>query len=340
MISPRPARWHRAGVSQLKVNADNFARAETHRMFADLQRDAGGVNRFAHNREPASVDEQTVIRMNRDTLYSFAVVDLSAGATLTVPDAGQRYLSVMVVNEDHYINRVIHDPGRYELTVQEFGSPYVVIAARTLVDPQDPGDRRAVASIQDRLEIHAVAARPFQLPDYDTESFDRTRRALLALASDMTSFERSFGRAEDVDPVHHLIGAAAGWGGLPDVEATYVGVSPGLPVGEYELTVRDVPVDGFWSISVYNADSFFEPNASGAYSVNNITAAHNVDGSVTVRFGGDGDPKRNSLPITEGWNYLIRLYRPRPEILSGDWTFPALDLQPGARGSCPCQSVT
>jgi hypothetical protein len=119
------------------------------------------------------------------------------------------------------------------------------------------------------------------MPDYDTESFDRTRRALLALASDMTSFERSFGRPEDVDPVHHLIGAAAGWGGLPDAEATYVGVSPGLPVGEYELTVRDVPVDGFWSISVDNADGFFEPNESGAYSVNNITAAHNADRSVT-----------------------------------------------------------
>ena len=312
-------------MTQLTVNADTFARAETHRMFADLQRDAGRVNRFAHNRAPASVDEQTVIRMNRDTLYSFAVVDLSAGATLTVPDAGGRYLSVMVVNEDHYINKVLHDPGRYELTTEELGSPYVLIAARTLVDPRDPHDLQTVTAIQDRLEIAALAERPFQPPDYDTESFDRTRNALLSLASDLTSFEHCFGRAEDVDPVHHLIGAAAGWGGLPDAEATYVGVSPGLPVGEYELTVGDVPVDGFWSISVYNADGFFEPNDRDAYSVNNITAAHNADGSVTVRFGGDGDPERNSLPITEGWNYLVRLYRPRAEILEGEWTFPSLD---------------
>ena len=109
-------------LASIDVNVDNFARAETHRMFAGLQRDAGGVNRFAHNREPAPVDQQTVIRMNRDTLYSFAVVDISAGATLTVPDAGERYLSVMVVNEDHYINQVFHDPGRYELTVEEFDS--------------------------------------------------------------------------------------------------------------------------------------------------------------------------------------------------------------------------
>jgi len=308
-----------------RVNVDNFRRAETHRMFAGLQRDAGGINRFMHNREPAPVDQQTVIRMNRDTLYSFGIIDLSDGATLTVPEAGGRYLSVMVVNEDHYVNRVFHEAGTYDLTVEEFDSPYVAVAARTLVDPHDPHDLGAVAAIQDQFVISARGGRSFESPDYDTESFDRTRRALLELASDMVSFERTFGRREEVDPVHHLVGTAAGWGGLPDTEATYVGVSPNLPVGYYELTVGDdVPVDGFWSVSVYNADGYFEPNEQNAYSVNNITAARNDDGSVTVRFGGGGNPGRNSLPITEGWNYLVRLYRPRPEILDGTWTFPTI----------------
>ncbi len=308
-------------MTQLKVNADNFKRAETHRMMAGLQRDAGAVNLFAHNREPAPVDNQTVIRMNRDTLYSFAVVDISEGATVTVPDAGERYLSVMVVNEDHYINRIFHGPGHHELTVEEFETPYVVIAARTLVDPTNADDLAAVAAVQDGFALEAASGRTFEIPDYDTESLDRTRNALLSLAGDLGSFSAMFGRRENVDPVHHLIGTAAGWGGLLDREATYVGVFPNLPVGEYELTVGEVPVDGFWSVSVYNAEGFFEPNERGAYSVNNITAARNDNGSVTVRFGGTGD---NSLPITDGWNYIVRFYRPRPEILTGDWTFPAL----------------
>ena len=95
-------------------------------------------------------------------------------------------------------------------------------------------------------------------------------------------------------------------------------------MGEYELTVRDVPVDGFWSISVYNADGYFEPNERNAYSVNNITATPNDDGSVTVHFGG-ADDLPNMIPIMDGWNYLVRLYRPRAEILDGSWTFPSIE---------------
>lgn len=307
-----------------KVNVDNFVRAETDRMFAATQGQAGGPNRFMHNREPARVDNQPVIRMNRDTLYSFAVVDLSAGARLTVPDGGDRYVSVMVVNRDHYINRILHDAGDYELTEQEYGSRHVAVVARVLVDPAEPDDVAAVGALQDQLVLEAGSAEPFVPGDWDTESLDATRTHLLGLAAGMTSFEHSFGRREDVDPVHHLVSTAAGWGGLPDSEATYVGVTPGLPVGQYELTVGEVPVDGFWSISVYNAAGYFEPNELGHYSVNDITAARNDDGTVTVRFGGCEPGAANCLPITEGWNYLVRLYRPRPEVLDGTWHFPTL----------------
>jgi hypothetical protein len=307
-----------------RVNADNFVRAETDRMFAGIQRDAGGVNRFEHNREPAAIDHQTVIRMNRDTLYSFALVDLAQGARLTVPDGGRRYVSVMVVDNDHHINEVLHDAGVYELSEERHGSRYVCVVARVLVDPTDPDDVAAVAALQDGFALEAGSAEPFVLPDYDTESLDATRGHLLGLAAGMTSFERSFGRREDVDPVHHLVGTAAGWGGLPDAEATYVGVAPGLPVGEYEITVGEVPVDGFWSISVYNAAGFFEPNEVGRYSVNDITAARNDDGTVTVRLGGCGDGTPNCIPLPEGWNYLVRLYRPRPEVLDGSWQFPSI----------------
>jgi hypothetical protein len=83
-----------------------------------------------------------------------------------------------------------------------------------------------------------------------------------------------------------------------------------------------VPVDGFWSISVYNEEGYFQPNKENAYTLNNLTAHKEKDGSVVVRFGGDDGQIENYLPIMQGWNYMVRLYRPRPEILSGEWAFP------------------
>jgi hypothetical protein len=232
----------------------------------------------------------------------------------------------MVVNQDHYVNKVFHEPGDHELTVAELGTPYVLLAARVLVDPADPADIEAANAVQDGLDFRAGSKRPFAPPDYDEASQTATRRALLELARGSAGFDRAFGRQDAVDPVHHLIATAAGWGGLPETEALYVGVDPRLPVGEYALTVKDVPVDAFWSISLYNADGFFEANDRNAYSVNSVTASANDDGSVTVHFGGCADGRPNCLPIMDGWNYTVRLYRPRSEILEGTWTFPSIEI--------------
>jgi hypothetical protein len=308
----------------VSVNVENFARAESDRMFASFATDADGVNRLTHHRAPTPIEHQPVIRMNRDTLYSAAVVDISEGATLMIPDGGRRYVSVMVVNQDHYINRVFHEPGQHLLTVEEFDTPWVAVAARVLVDPANQDDVAAVNALQDRFAVESASAKPFEMPDYDTASLDATRKALLELARGLRGFDHAFGARDDVDPVPHLLGTAAGWGGLPDREAQYISVEPRLPVGEYTLTVRDVPVDGFWSISVYNADGYFEPNDRNAYSVNNVTAKPNDDGSVSVNFGGDDD-RPNPIPIMEGWNYTVRLYRPKPEVRDGSWTFPEIE---------------
>ena len=90
--------------------------------------------------------------------------------------------------------------------------------------------------------------------------------------------------------------------------------------------MRDVPVDGFWSISVYNAEGYFEPNKENSYTLNNLTAKKNDDGSVTIQFGDCDGKAPNCLPIVKGWNYIVRLYRPRKEILDGTWKFPEAEL--------------
>jgi hypothetical protein len=86
--------------------------------------------------------------------------------------------------------------------------------------------------------------------------------------------------------------------------------------------VKDVPVDGFWSITAYNAEGYLEPNQHNAYAVSNITANKGTDGSVAVQFGGGDGEIPNCLPIMKGWNYTVRPFRPRPESLDGTWEFP------------------
>ena len=124
--------------------------------------------------------------------------------------------------------------------------------------------------------------------------------------------------------MRHLIGTAIGWGGLPEKDAFYVAFTPGKNDGTtiHRLNVKDVLVDGFCSVSVYNAEGYFQPNEYNAYSLNNITASKAADGSVTIQFGGCDGKTANCLPIMSRWNYTVRLYRPRAEILDGKWTFP------------------
>ena len=136
-----------------------------------------------------------------------------------------------------------------------------------------------------------------------------------------------FGKKEEVSEVRHMLGAAFGWGGLPDYEAVYLTVNKPRPVGRYQITLTEkIPVDGFASLSVYNKDGYFEKNKFNSYSFNSITAKRNEDGSVTINFGGCEDGRVNCLYIMDGWNYVVRLYRPHKEIQDGTWSFP--DPQP------------
>jgi hypothetical protein len=312
--------------SSIPVTVDNFNRAESDLYFGNAMKDAGGVGKFGHHREPMAIDRQTVIRANRDTLYSPALIDLDAGpVTITLPDAGNRFRSMQIINEDHYVvGDVEYRPGDYTYDRQKVGTRYVLVALRTLVDPNNPKDIQQVHALQDASKITQTSTGKFEVPNWDAASQKKVRDALLVLGSTIPDFKGAFGSKEQVDPIRHLIGTAAAWGGNPEKDATYLNVTPTKNDGTtiYKLNVKDVPVDGFWSISLYNAGGYFQKNEQNAYSINNITAKKESDGSVTVQFGGCDGKISNCLPIMPGWNYTVRLYRPRAEILNGIWKFP------------------
>lgn len=307
----------------IPVNISKFARAETDMYMKKAVKD-GAFGKLRHSREPAAIDKQDVVRMNRDTLYSNGVFDLEAAPiTITLPDPGKHFMSMQVLSEDHYTIEVVYAPGHHTYTKEMVKTRYVYLIIRTLANPQDPGDVKKANALQDEITVEQASSGTFEVPHWDLVSQDKARNALLALGS-LGGTGIMFGRKEEVEPVSFLIGSAAGWGGIPASAAVYNGVFPKESDGKtvHRLTVKDVPVDGFWSISVYNAKGFFEKNDMGAYSVNNLTAHANPDGSYTVQFGGCQKAAPNCLPIVAGWNYTVRLYRPREAILDGTWKFP------------------
>ena len=308
-----------------QVTMDNFARAESDNYFAGFVKD-GAFGKLNHNRELADVENQTVVRLNRDTLYSFGVFDLDAGpVTVDLPDTRGRFMSLLLISEDHYNAATFYDAGAHTITRDLVGTRYMALAVRTFVDPDEPADLQKAHASQDAIKVEQPGGPgKFEIPTWDQASLAAVRNELKIRAASITDLSKAFGTPEEVDPLQHLAATAAGWGGNPARDALYVAVLPKENDGKrvHRLTVKDVPVDGFWSITVYNEAGFMVSNPQDANSLNNITAKRDASGAYTVQFGGCEQNVSNCLPIVPGWNYLVRLYRPRPEILDGSWKFP------------------
>ncbi len=121
------------------------------------------MGKFFHRREPAAIDNQTVIRLNRDTLYSSGGVRFRRRAGDDhAARAGTRFMSLQAIDEDHYTPGVFYGAGRHTFTRQGIGTRYLVTAIRTLVDPDDPKDLDAVHALQDAIKVEP-AARPGRL---------------------------------------------------------------------------------------------------------------------------------------------------------------------------------
>jgi hypothetical protein len=309
----------------IPVTADNFVRAESDRYFGVVEKQ-GGFGKLNHRRALMPIDKQTVVRTNLDTLYSTALFDLDAGpVTITLPDAGKRYRAMLMVTEDHYMPMILHDAGSYTFERKQFDTRYVLAEFRTFVDPNDPKDIEQVHALQDAIKVDQPGGPGrLELPNWDETSMKKVRDALLVLNATLPDLRRASGLPGQVDPVRHLIATASAWGLNPDKEAIYLNVVPTRNDGSlvHRLRVKDVPVDGFWSIIVYNAEGYVPPNSLNFYTLNNITARKDADGSVAVQFGGCDGKIPNCIPIVKDWNYMVRLYRPRAELLNEAWKFP------------------
>jgi hypothetical protein len=196
------------------VTVDNFVRAETDNYLAINAEDAG-IGQLGHRREPASVDHQTVIRVKRDTLYSFGVFDLAAGPiTVTLPDAGKRFMSLQIINDDHYVPFVAYDHTPHTLTKKDVGTRYVMVVIRTLVDPNTRRTSTKFTSFRTRLR----SARKVPASSDSRTGIRRAKRKSTTLcwcsANTQAASITPFGAKDQVDPIKHLIRTAARWAAI------------------------------------------------------------------------------------------------------------------------------
>lgn len=315
-------------VPATPVTVENFVRAETDRYFERYALGKGRkLGKVMWRRDVSPIDDQTVVRQQRDTLYGAAVFDLEAGpVTITLPDPAGRFMSLQNWNESQYTPGVEYSAGSYRYTKESVGSRYVLVGFRILVKSNDPADVKKGRELQDAVKIEQPGGPGrFEIPNWDAVSHKRIRDAVLVLAETIPDSERMFGMPEEVDPIRFLCGTASLFGGNKREDAIYLNVV--LPKNDgkqaYRLTVeKDVPVDGFWSVIVYDKKGYIPKNKRKVYSFNNLTAEPNKDGSVTIEFGNGKAKGPNCIPIVKDWSYTVRLYRPRKEILDGTWTFP------------------
>jgi hypothetical protein len=304
------------------VTRDNYTRAESDRTFFNISQLAGGVNRFYHYRTVTPIDNQSVVRMNKDTLYSGAVVDTSKGATLVVPQVpAGRYFSVLLIDNDHYSPAVIYTPGTHKLPQD---TKYLFLAVRIqLLRPDDPADIALVNRLQDQFVITATSADPFAKPEWDQKALaaltDQYNREFAKFAQYPDGSMAPRGQADE--SLRHLAAAGA-WGLFPTRDAVYINYNGGQGPQRCYCATYPVPENkAFWSITVYGEDGYMKsPNSI----LNGLNAKMNADGTVTARFGSQamcGDVP-NRLDTSAGWNFLMRVYRPGESVVNRSYKLP------------------
>ncbi len=312
------------GGATKKVTPENFIRAETDRMFYDISQSAGGINKWIHYRSVTPIDQQLVIRMNRDVLYSGAIVDAEKGVTVTFPEMpDKRYASILVLDNDHYFVDVIYTPGKHKLPSP---TKYLFLAVRIqLFNPNDPNEIALVNKIQDQFIIEANSADEFAKPTWDKASLDSLRNVYEQEFAKYTRYPDDWqGYRGTTNEQTRMIGVAGAWGMFRNQDATYINYNGGNLSGDkcYVATYKVPDVSGFWSITVYGKDGYIENENC---IINAANVKYNKDGTFTIHYGAaDKCPSnaKNRLDITDGWNIIMRCYLPGKEILDGTYKIP------------------
>jgi hypothetical protein len=305
----------------IQATVENYPTLESARQFLKNQ-ELVGVNNLLHKRQLTPTDQQPVVRMNRDTYYSLAVVDVSEGATITLPDIPEgKYMSVQGVTEDHRVLPMTYGSGTFELRTTKGEHLYLVVRLDATFSEAE------AKAIQDQMIINANSNKEFTAEQVNKASFEQTENALKAQMP--TIFKREGASAlvgmftapndaskELFTKEKYAVGAAIGWGGAQMVDNIYE-VSGNYPTNKcYQATFEDPQDQAFWSVTVYNKQGFMFNDVA---NISSNTAERNADGTYTVSFGCGSDALNNIETENKSgvFNLGIRHYVPSQKVKDG-----------------------
>ena len=297
---------------------DNYATLETSRQLL-INQEKVGLNKFEHKRELTPTNSQPVVRMNRDTYYSFAVVDVSKGAFITLPKIPKgKYMSLQLVTEDHRIPPMKYGAGKYNLTTH-FGSHVYAIIRLDATFTKDEAKK-----YQDQMSVTSNSNNMFNALPVNKKSFYEVENALKAKTPKLLKenpTEALFGMfTAPTDASEKLftkekyaLGAALGWGGAQLIDNIYE-ISGNYPADKcHQMTFEDPKNKAFWSVTVYNKTGFMFNDLA---NLNSNTAKRNKNGTYTVSYG-CGNKAINNIPTKNDsgvFNLAMRHYIPSERV--------------------------
>ncbi|SEF49388.1 DUF1254 domain-containing protein [Vibrio hangzhouensis] len=305
---------------------ENYPVFETARQFVKVQEKVG-VNNFEHKRVLTPTDDQPVVRMNRDTYYSMATIDVSKGASVTLPEIpDDMYMSLEVITEDHRIQPMHYGAGTYELSTHTGDHVHIIVRTDTRFTPDE------VHAIQDKMRIEAGSNNQFTAPQVNQEAFEAVEKDLKAqmpVILQRDGAQATFGMftspEDDSQQLFtyekYAVGAAIGWGGAQLVDNVYE-VSGNFPADKcYQATFPNPENQAFWSITVYNKAGFMFKDVA---NVSSNFAKKNPDGTYTVSFGCGPDAINNLETENESglFSLAVRHYVPSQKVQDGFRVLP------------------
>lgn len=316
------------------VTADNFAHAMSDVYFQKVT-DVVGTNVIMHTRVTKNVDNQNIIRENRDTLYSNAVVDARKGFTLTLPATDGVFMTALIFDQNTSLVRAVDsdvtgDVGTFQAY---FDKPRTIRIERDALDTDyayilfrtysngSPESEKIANRLQDQIVLKADSNIPWQPEGFNEADRLAIQNSYIPKLYDYVKQGTSKGYNERhlVTQDHQNFYAAIGWAGQLERYATY-GTTPDLTISLdkcAQTTITPPPVDysrgGFWSYQVYDKDGWIAHNNSTLQNTNTVL---NDDGTVTLRFGTKEacGTDENRVDRNESFSVTTRIYNPKEPI--------------------------